>query len=246
MSIEQVAISDASRAKTLTSWIRSWRPGWLAVWSFPGNHAAVGLIRKSILLDCCERVFVIVLFGNFTWHMLTGGAATFQLNLMLMFMGELMPVIFLLLRAPSATLSQQPIDWALAMMGTSAGLLVTPAEVLPVAPAGVCMLIIIAGLSLQVGAKMTLGLSFGVVAANRGVKVLGPYRFVRHPIYAGYTIGHIGGLLAMPSLTNAWLYTAALALQISRIFCEERVLKKDIEYRAYAAHVHYRLVPGIF
>jgi protein-S-isoprenylcysteine O-methyltransferase Ste14 len=131
-------------------------------------------------------------------------------------------------------------------MGTSAGLLAVPAGVQPIAPATVCMAIIIAGLLLQVGAKMTLGLSFGVVAANRGVKVLGPYRLVRHPIYAGYTIAHIGGLLAMPSLTNAWLYGAALVLQIARIFCEERVLKEDIEYRAYAAHVHYRLVPGIF
>ena len=187
-----------------------------------------------------------VLFGNFAWKMLTAGIATFQLNLMLLFVGEVMPVIFVLLRPPSATLSQQPMDWALAIMGTSAGLLAMPAEVLPLAPATVCMAIIVVGLSLQVGAKMTLGFSYGMVAANRGVKVLGPYRFVRHPIYAGYTIGHIGGLLAMPSLANAWLYTAALALQISRIFCEERVLKEDAEYRAYATRVRYRLLPGIF
>ncbi len=34
--------------------------------------------------------------------------------------------------------------------------------------------------------KVLLGLSFGVVAANRGVKIGGPYSFIRHPMYAGY------------------------------------------------------------
>lgn len=246
MSIEQAATPDASRATTLTSWVRCWRPAWLTAWSLPGAAAAGDLTHKAIALDCCERVLVAVLFGNFAWKILTAGIATFQLNLMLLFMGEVMPVIFVLLRPPSATLSQKPMDWVLAMMGTGAGLLAMPAEVLPLAPATVCMAIIITGLSLQVGAKMTLGFSYGMVAANRGVKVLGPYRFVRHPIYAGYTISHVGGLLAMPSLTNAWLYAAALALQISRIFCEERVLREDAGYRAYAARVRYRLVPGIF
>jgi len=116
---------------------------------------------------------VAVLFGNFAWKMLTAGIATFQLNLMLLFVGEVMPVIFVLLRPPSATLSQQPMDWVLAMMGTTAGLLAMPAEVLPLAPATVCMTIIIAGLSLQVGAKMTLGFSYGMVAAIRLAKLRG-------------------------------------------------------------------------
>ena len=44
------------------------------------------------------------------------------------------------------------------------------------------------GLAVVIVGKMTLGRSFGVVPANRGVVVGGPYRLVRHPIYTGYLI----------------------------------------------------------
>jgi len=99
---------------------------------------------------------------------------------------------------------------------------------------------------LQISAKVILGLGFGIIAANRGVKSLGPYRFVRHPMYAGYTLTHIGLLLAMPSLTNAALYSLALGLQISRIYREERILRLDPIYREFASRVRYRLVPYVF
>ena len=48
------------------------------------------------------------------------------------------------------------------------------------------------GLVLVVVGKMALGRSFGIVPANRGVVVRGPYTLVRHPIYTGYLITHVG------------------------------------------------------
>jgi protein-S-isoprenylcysteine O-methyltransferase Ste14 len=50
---------------------------------------------------------------------------------------------------------------------------------------------------------MVLGRSFGLLPAQRGLVVVGPYRFVRHPIYFGYLIGHIGFLLVNFSWRNA-------------------------------------------
>ena len=58
-------------------------------------------------------------------------------------------------------------------------------------------------------AKLVLGRAFGIVAANRGVKVLGPYCLVRPPMYAGYTLTQFGFLLAMPSRLNALFYATA-------------------------------------
>ena len=60
------------------------------------------------------------------------------------------------------------------------------------------------GLYVQISAKVILGRSFGLIAANRGIKVAGPYRIVRHPIYAGYTIIHVGFLLALPLIVEPW------------------------------------------
>ena len=41
--------------------------------------------------------------------------------------------------------------------------------------------IMLIGLYVQISAKVILGRSFGLIAANRGIKVEGPYRIVRHP-----------------------------------------------------------------
>ena len=99
---------------------------------------------------------------------------------------------------------------------------------------------------LQLSAKLTLRRSFGVVAANRGVKASGPYRLVRHPMYAGYALTHVGFLLAGPTLWNLAIYGATLAIAVRRIIAEERVLRRDSAYRALADRVRYRLLPFVF
>lgn len=54
----------------------------------------------------------------------------------------------------------------------------------------------------HVGAKLCLWRSFGLVAAHRGLKAGGLYAVVRHPMYAGYVISHVGYLLVAPSWWN--------------------------------------------
>ena len=139
------------------------------------------------------------------------------------------------------------MDWVLGLAGTCFPLFITiKATGHPFVPLLMCYGIVLCGLFVQVAAKLALGTGFGIIAANRGVKVAGPYRFVRHPMYAGYIIAHIGFFLAMPSLRNAVFYLCALAFQIARIRCEERMLRKDANYRMFAAHVRFRLAPGLF
>ena len=65
-------------------------------------------------------------------------------------------------------------------------------------------------------------------------------------MYAGYTLTHIGFLLACPSIANSVLYASAFVFQVMRILREERILVRDPQYRDYAAEVRYRLLPGLF
>ena len=104
----------------------------------------------------------------------------------------------------------------------------------------------IAGIYLEIAAKLSLGRSFGIIAANRGVRTQGPYRFIRHPMYAGYLLTHIGILMAMPTWRTAALYSMTLTFQLWRMEREEGVLKHDADYRSFAQRVRYRLVPELF
>jgi protein-S-isoprenylcysteine O-methyltransferase Ste14 len=208
---------------------------------------AAPLTRHAILLDTGERLVVAAVFASFVYRMLFHAVGGVGVQTALLVMAETLPFIYVVLRAPSVTLSQRPWDWAFGIMGTIMPLFVMPAVNLPpLLPGSVCVAVMLGGMTLQVAAKLILGRSFGIIPANRGVRVVGPYRFIRHPMYAGYTLTHIGFLLAMPSAINAALYGLAFSFQVSRIFREERVLFADPGYRAFAERVRYRLVPGLF
>jgi protein-S-isoprenylcysteine O-methyltransferase Ste14 len=125
-------------------------------------------------------------------------------------------------------------------------LLTTPATASAFVPETLVTILMLMGLLVQISGKLALGRSFGLVPANRGVKTRGLYRVVRHPIYAGYTLTHIGFLLGFPSLQNAALYAGVFAIEVTRLMREEAALKRDPVYGEYAARVRYRLLPGVF
>ena len=74
------------------------------------------------------------------------------------------------------------------MVSLAAPFMLRTADNAALAPDTLTMLISAVGLIIVVASKITLGRSFGLVPANRGVVVRGPYTFVRHPIYAGYLV----------------------------------------------------------
>lgn len=215
---------------------------------FGFGAAAAGLPARVVALDLCERIIIATIYGNFAWRMLQDYAGDANISTLLIVLSEALPFLFVILRAPSATLSQQPVDWAVAVTATTTPLIVqvVPNAGGPVGPEELAYGVMLFGLCVQVASKAVLGRGFGIVAANRGVRQVGPYRLVRHPMYAGYTLTHIGFLLAMPTLLNASVYALAFILQIVRIAREERVLMKDPVYVAFASRVRYRLLPGVY
>jgi protein-S-isoprenylcysteine O-methyltransferase Ste14 len=75
----------------------------------------------------------------------------------------------------------------------------------------------------------------------------GPYRYLRHPSYAGALIAS----LALPLMLNAlWTYIPAVAMctaLILRTSLEDRMLLEELDgYAAYASNTRYRLIPGIW
>ena len=153
-------------------------------------------------------------------------------------------VLFITRRQP-LTVSRSPIAWIAALLGGFGLNAARPHY----APVGGLELVYQA---LQVGgaiaatiALITLGRSFGFVAANRGVQTRGPYRIVRHPVYASYLLVEAGYLLENPSVSTALVISAVMVAQLGRVWQEERCLAADPVYAEYRQRVRQRLVPFI-
>lgn len=213
----------------------------------PGAASVSGSgVSFVLLLDIFERVLLSLMFVFMAVNFINAWLLGASYSSAFILVSEAVVVIMVIFRRFTNAVSLRPGDWALAFVGTMGPLLVKPTLEAGPVPIFICTLLMIAGLGLQFAAKMTLRRSFGAVAANRGVKVSGPYRFVRHPMYAGYLLLHIGFLLSNPSWWNAGIYLICQACQVGRILAEERLLQQDAKYRGFSAQVRYRLVPGIF
>jgi protein-S-isoprenylcysteine O-methyltransferase Ste14 len=199
----------------------------------------------SGVVDVFERVLAIGLF-LFLWVRLSNriyaGDPIYQAIIVV----ELTILFFVIFRKLASTLSLSRRDWFVAGLGTCLPTLVVPGSHAPLVPEMISQFLIVVGFVIQLHGKLVLNRSFGIIAANRGVKTAGPYVLVRHPIYFGYTITHVGCVLYAPHWWNASVYIATLVFQILRIAAEERLLLNDSAYSEYSARVRYRLIPGVF
>jgi protein-S-isoprenylcysteine O-methyltransferase Ste14 len=108
-----------------------------------------------------------------------------------------------------------------------------------------------AGFGLGVWAMVT-NRFFSAVARiqeDRGQQVVtsGPYRFVRHPSYAGVIVA----ALALPLMLDAvWALIPALSVAVAlvvRTALEDRMLTTELDgYQEYAQQTRYRLIPGLW
>ena len=75
----------------------------------------------------------------------------------------------------------------------------------------------------------------------------GPYRFVRHPGYAGNILGLFGIVLSLGSLWSLVPAMFATVIALIRTALEDRALQAELPgYRDYARRVRYRLFPAIY
>ena len=87
------------------------------------------------------------------------------------------------------------------------------------------------------------------IQTDRGHSVCdsGPYRFVRHPGYAGNLLALAGIIMALNSMWTLIPVAAALVIAVVRTALEDKTLHEELPgYQDYARRVRYRLVPGIY
>lgn len=104
--------------------------------------------------------------------------------------------------------------------------------------------ILAAGLTLAVVSLLTLGQSFGVLPAARKPVCSGPYRWIRHPAYAGQLLMLAACGFSSSNLLGIVLPLATLPLLGLRISAEEQLLGDTWdEYRNYMSRVRWRICP---
>jgi len=180
-------------------------------------------------------------YANFQRWRHTGEPVGIGITLM-----ETLAAVLFIVRRPPRETSTQPIAWLAAGVATCVTLFARPIAHPDAGPAAIWEILQIVGLVIAVSGLGVLGRSFGLVAANRGIKTRGMYRFVRHPMYLGSIITFVGYAAENPSPVNIALLVIAVVSQLIRIGEEERTLQQDKGYREYMAAVRYRLIPGLY
>jgi protein-S-isoprenylcysteine O-methyltransferase Ste14 len=202
---------------------------------------------RAVVADWIARLIVCVMFGVLCVNILHEFQRTGHITGLMLLASEFLVIVLTLLRR-RAKLIDHSIPAAVVTIISVGGptLLRADVDFGALAPdmatgfvSGLALLLVLSG-------KLTLGRSFGLVPANRGVVVQGPYSAVRHPIYTGYLIAHVSFLVAHPSPWNLTVFAIGDCALILRALMEERVLSHDARYRAYCNRVAWHLIPGVF
>jgi protein-S-isoprenylcysteine O-methyltransferase Ste14 len=206
----------------------------------------MGATRRELVGDLLARVFVGTLFALLSVNFWADFVRTGRLTGLLFLASEALVVVFTILRRRARTVDRSIPTAALTMISLLGPPLLRAGEGLGLVPDAVTAGVTAIGMVIAILAKVTIGRSFGIAPANRGIVVKGPYNLVRHPIYAGYLLTHAAALVAYPTVWNVCILAAADTALILRALAEERVLSTDREYQAYCGRVAWHLVPGVF
>ncbi|MFQ5895095.1 MAG: methyltransferase family protein [Nitrospinota bacterium] len=169
------------------------------------------------------------------------------LQLQLFTLNTLIAALFIFRRRSRAT-SERPLDWV-ATVGAillSFSLHFPPAS--PPGPLAILVSQVVQGLALVgiIAAVASLGRSFGLVPADRGLQRRGLYRLVRHPMYASEMLFYLGFLAGNPSRLNVLKVLGIAAGLTFRARVEEELLCRTSAYEDYRRQVPHRVIPFLF
>jgi protein-S-isoprenylcysteine O-methyltransferase Ste14 len=144
----------------------------------------------------------------------------------------------------SATGIQPRVVALIGAFATSAFIALPPVEVSPAIEL-LADSVVLVGCVLCIACLGWLGRSFSVMAQARKLVTGGPYRLVRHPLYACEAVMLAGIIMRNPSALALMIAAIALCFQYLRIRNEEAVLASTFpEYVSYALRTPM-LLPGL-
>lgn len=204
------------------------------------------ILSRERLGDLVSRLVVGVLFGVMSVNLLSDFAHTHRITGLLLLASESLVVVLTVFRRPTRIVDRSmaaTIVTALSLVGPS---LVRPVVGGGIVPDALTAIVSSIGLLIVIAGKVTLGRSFGLVPANRGVVNRGVYGVVRHPIYSGYLLTHVAFACAHATAWNVTVLIVTDVALIVRALYEERVLEADRSYRSYCERVAWHFVPGLY
>jgi protein-S-isoprenylcysteine O-methyltransferase Ste14 len=126
------------------------------------------------------------------------------------------------------------------------GVLLFPRLDLSASAEVIATLLIMVGNVGAIAALSQLGRSFSVMAESRELVTSGPYRFVRHPLYAAEELAMIGLFMQFASIWTALIFAAQIAFQLRRMLNEEAVLTASFPEYCNYQQITARLIPWIY
>ena len=121
-----------------------------------------------------------------------------------------------------------------------------PKHELPTVLTVISLLVTVVGAMLALTVLLVLGRSFSILPEARRLVLHGPYRFVRHPLYATELVVQLGVLIQLAIWPTIPLFLVQLLFLVERMRIEEAVLSQAFpEYTAYARRTP-RLIPGLW
>lgn len=204
--------------------------------------------HETALTEWLLRCFALLLFGIAVARLAVAWYAdTSRWTLLVFLLSEGFTLMLLLCARRAIIRDLSPLAMAATLYAIFFYVFFDPVGTTRLIPEWVGVVLLAVGTCWQVSAKAVLGRSFGVLPAYRQrIVIAGPYRVVRHPIYMGYFIGHVGVLLASFSLQNLVVMLTLYLAQAVRIQREEMVLSQVDDYRLYQQRVRWRMVPGVY
>ncbi len=195
--------------------------------------------------DLLARALIVGLFLGLAYRVGQDALINGRPTGLLLLVSELLVAVLTLVRRPATDIDRRWRTRVIAGLSLAGPFLLTPTvaggPAIEMATATVSAI----GLAIVVAAKMSLGRSFGLLPANRGIVSSGLYRVVRHPIYLGYLFTHAAFLTANLSWWNVVALATADAALLVRSAYEEDTLLRDSAYAQYRTRVKWRVLPGV-